>query len=152
MPLSEEELRLLEQMERALVQDDPKLASTLRGTSFRQSARRRAILAGVAFAAGVAVLIAGAFYKLIPLGIAGFVIMLGSATMAMTALRGGGSAAATGSQSAEPPGRGSFTLIEGGRTRRRSTRTRPASSRTSGSFMERMEERWRRRRDERGGF
>ena len=33
MELSEEELRLLEQMERALVEEDPKLASTLRGTS-----------------------------------------------------------------------------------------------------------------------
>ena len=42
MPLSEEELRLLEQMERALVEEDPKLASTLRGTSLRRSARRRA--------------------------------------------------------------------------------------------------------------
>ena len=47
MPLSEEELRLLEQMERALVEEDPKFASTLRGTlaaSFRTPraiARRR---------------------------------------------------------------------------------------------------------------
>ena len=47
MPLSEEELRLLEQMERALVEEDPKFASTLRGTTLRQSARRKAILAGV---------------------------------------------------------------------------------------------------------
>ena len=45
MPLSEEELRLLEQMERALVEEDPKFASTLRGTTLRQSARRKAILA-----------------------------------------------------------------------------------------------------------
>ena len=88
MPLSEEELRLLEQMERALVQEDPKLASTLRGTTLRQSARRRAILAGVVFAVGVAVLIAGAYFTLTILGIAGFVIMLGSATMALTSLRG----------------------------------------------------------------
>ena len=41
MPLSEEELRLLEQMERALVAEDPKLASTLRGTKVRQHQRRR---------------------------------------------------------------------------------------------------------------
>ncbi|MGI8644783.1 MAG: DUF3040 domain-containing protein [Nocardioides sp.] len=149
MPLSEEELRLLEQMERALVQEDPKLASTLRGTSFRQSARRRAILAGIGFAAGVAVLIAGAYLTITPLGIAGFVIMLGSATMALTALRGTGSTAASESGPAEPAGRGGFTLIEGGRARRRTTRARQQD--TSGSFMERMEARWRRRRDERGG-
>ena len=46
VPLSEEELRLLEQMERALVEEDPKFASTLRGTSLRSIARRRAIVAG----------------------------------------------------------------------------------------------------------
>jgi len=145
VPLSEEELRLLEQMERALVQEDPKLASTLRGTTFRQSARRRAIFAGVGFAVGVGVLIAGAYYKLIPLGIAGFVIMVGAATMALAALRG--PSAATESRAPESPARG-FTLIEGGRSRRRTPRT---SRSQSGSFMERMEGRWRRRRDERGG-
>ncbi len=150
MPLSEEELRLLEQMERALVQEDPKLASTLRGTSFRQSARNRAILAGVGFAAGVAVLIAGASLTITPLGIAGFVIMLGSATMALAAFRGGSSVAGE-TRAPESPAQG-FTLIEGGRSRRRTPRGRSnGSSSTSGSFMERMEERWRRRRDERGG-
>ncbi len=50
VPLSEEELKLLEQMERALVEEDPKFASTLRGTAFRHSARRRAIVAGFVFA------------------------------------------------------------------------------------------------------
>ena len=44
MPLSEEELRLLEQMERALVEEDPKLASTLRGTTMRRHARRQLIV------------------------------------------------------------------------------------------------------------
>jgi Protein of unknown function (DUF3040) len=151
VPLSEEELRLLEQMERALVQEDPKLASTLRGTTLRQSARKRAILAGVSFAAGVAVLIAGAYYSLTVLGIVGFVIMLGSATMALSSLRGGHPAAGSADPRAPEAasGRGGFTLIEGGRSRRRLTRQRQQSS---GSFMERMEERWRRRRDDRGGF
>jgi DUF3040 family protein len=149
VPLSEEELRLLEQMERALVQEDPKLASTLRGTSFRQRARSRAILAGVGFAIGVAVLIAGAYSTVTALGIAGFVIMLGSATMALTALRGPSTPTEPGKP--EAPGRSHhhFTLIEGGRAKRRPGRTRGHSS---GSFMERMEERWRRRRDERGGM
>ena len=49
VPLSEEELRLLEQMERALVAEDPKLASTLRGTRMRQHARRRRLVGGVVF-------------------------------------------------------------------------------------------------------
>ena len=152
MPLSEEELRLLEQMERALVEEDPKLASTLRGTSLRRTARRRAILAGACFLLGIAVMMSGAITETWPLGIAGFVIMLGSATMALTALRGGSpSGGPTGQEgrTAEPAGRGGFTLLEGGRSRRRSPRTRHDSS---GSFMERMAERGRRRRDERGGF
>jgi hypothetical protein len=149
VPLSEEELRLLEQMERALVQEDPKLASTLRGTSFRQRARSRAILAGVGFAVGVAVLIAGAYLTMTPLGIAGFVIMLGSATMALAALRGPSAPAEPAKTESSGRGHHHFTLIEGGRSRRRPGRTR---SHSSGSFMERMEERWRRRRDERGGL
>ena len=88
MPLSEEELRALEQMERALVQEDPKLASTLRGTSLRRAAQRRAILAGVCFVAGVAVMMTGAVARLTVVGIVGFVVMLVSATIAMAALRG----------------------------------------------------------------
>ena len=152
MPLSEEEIRLLEQMERALVQEDPKLASTLRGTTLRQSARRRAILAGVAFAVGVAVLIAGAYFTLTILGIVGFVIMLGSATMALTSLRGSTAPSESARPGAESAGKGGFTVIEGGRSKRRTPRLRGHSTAPSGSFMERMEERWRRRRDERGGF
>ena len=57
MPLSEEELRLLEQMERALVEEDPKLASTLRGTSFQRAARRRMILGGAILLVGIGLLI-----------------------------------------------------------------------------------------------
>ena len=92
MPLSEEELRLLEQMERALVEEDPKFASTLRGTSLRRSARRRAIVAGVVFVLGIALLMGGVMSGTGPpgfaIGIAGFVVMLGSATVALTAIRG----------------------------------------------------------------
>ena len=149
MPLSEEELRLLEQMERALVEEDPKFASTLRGTTLRSSARRRAILAGVCFVLGIVVLMAGAIAEVTPIGIVGFVIMLASATLGLAALRGQGSA--PGPQAAQPTapaGNGSagFTLIHGSGGRVRRSR-RPSSS----SFMERMEERWRRRRDQ-GGF
>jgi len=147
VPLSEEELRLLEQMERALVEEDPKLASTLRGTSLRRSARRRAILAGLVFAIGVAVLMAGAVAQLWYVGIVGFVIMLGSATVALGSIRGQ-------SSNTEPRATdhaSGFTVIEGGRPgRTRKTRNRAPSSHSS--FMERMEERWRRRRDQNGGM
>ena len=88
MPLSEEELRALEQMERALVQEDPKLASTLRGTNLRRAAQRRAILAGVCFVAGLGVLMAGAIGRITVVGILGFVMMLASATVGIAAMRG----------------------------------------------------------------
>jgi hypothetical protein len=90
VPLSEEELRALEQMERALVQEDPKLASTLRGTNLRRAAHRRAIVAGVCFVAGLAVLMAGAIGRITLVGVFGFVIMLASATIGLAAMRGGG--------------------------------------------------------------
>ena len=53
MPLSEEELRLLEQMEQALAQEDPKFVSTLRGSSLERVARMRTIVAGVVFVLGI---------------------------------------------------------------------------------------------------
>jgi hypothetical protein len=140
VPLSEEELRLLEQMERALVQEDPKFASTLRGTTLRRNARRRAILAALCFLVGVGVLMAGAILQVTPLGIAGFVVMLASATMGLTAWR---------SRSATPEskayGETGLTVIEGGGRRFRGRRG-------SGSFLDRMEERWQRRRNDNGGF
>jgi hypothetical protein len=149
VPLSEEELRLLEQMERALVEEDPKFASTLRGTTLRQSARRKAILAGVVFVGGIVVLMTGAIADLPVVGILGFVIMLVSATIGLTVLRG--QRAVTGGEAARPTGstsRGGFTVIEGGRTGR--TRRQRHHSQKHGSFMERMEERWRRRREDNG--
>ncbi len=146
MPLSEEELRLLEQMERALVAEDPKLASTLRGTAARRDARRRTFIAGAVFLVGVAVLMTGAIAAQTIVGIVGFVVMLVSAYVAVSAWRG---QQASGAEMAEPvaggdPTRG-FSVIEGGRAQRG---RRP---KRSGTFTQRMEERWRRRREE-GGF
>jgi hypothetical protein len=136
-------------MERALVEEDPKFASTLRGTSLRRSARRRAILAGLAFLAGVTILMAGAITKTPLIGVAGFVVMLGSATVALTAIRGQQAATAPADpRTAMHPSRG-FTVIDGGRPSR--PRRQRRSSAGHGSFMERMEERWRRRRES-GGF
>ena len=146
MPLSEEELRLLEQMERALVEEDPKFASTLRGTSLRRSARRRAALAGVVFLVGVTVLMTGAITQQVIVGIIGFVVMLVSATVSLTAIRGQAAAAAEPRTTAHPSG---FAVIDGGRT----SRLRRPRRTSNGSYMERLEERWRRRREQgNGGF
>ena len=85
--LSEEELRLLEQMERALSEEDLKFASTLRGSRALQQSRRRAILAGVGFVVGVAVLFAGAVKNITVVGVVGFVLMVATATVALGALK-----------------------------------------------------------------
>jgi hypothetical protein len=144
VPLSEEELRLLEQMERALSAEDPKFASTLRGHSLRRAAQRRVILAGVAFLVGVGLLMAGVITSLWAVGIVGFLIMLGAATVGLTALRGR-PLPFTGRGPVAHPARSAhgFTVFDGGRTGHGS------SSRSSGTFMQKVEARWRRRR---GGF
>ncbi|MDH2416713.1 DUF3040 domain-containing protein [Nocardioides sp. CER19] len=139
MPLSEEELRLLEQMERALLQEDPKFASTLRGTSFRRAARRRAVLAGVVFVVGIALLMTGVITQLPVVGIIGFVIMLGSATVGLAALR----SKPVVHTSLSHPSHG-FTVFDGGR--------RARNRRSHASFMDRMEQRWQRRRDGNAGW
>jgi hypothetical protein len=149
VPLSEEELRLLEQMERALVEEDPKFASTLRGTTLRQSARRKAILAGVVFVGGIVVLMTGVIAEQPIVGILGFLVMLVSATIGLTVLRGQRGAPAgeaSRPQAGQASGRGGFTVIEGGRAGKQ----RRLRHHTGGSFMERMEERWRRRREDNG--
>jgi hypothetical protein len=149
VPLSEEELRLLEQMERALVAEDPKLASTMRGTSLRASARRRALFGAVVFVIGVVVLMTGAVTQKYVVAVLGFVVMLVSAYVALSAWR---------NQNRAPeqprPASGtspSFSVIDGGRSKRRSSRGR-SSQQSHSSMMERFEERWRRRRDQNGGF
>jgi hypothetical protein len=146
VPLSEEELRLLEQMERALVAEDPKLASTMRGTTLRATARRRALLAGGVFVVGVVVLMTGAVTKNTIVGIIGFVVMLGSAYLALTYWRNQNRAPEqpTVERGSQP----SFSVIEGGRSKRRGSKNR--APRTHHSLMERFEERWRRRRDQNG--
>lgn len=149
MPLSEEELRLLDQMERALVADDPKFASALRGTALQRNARRRTYLAGGVFVVGVAVLMTGAVLQVTIVGIAGFVVMLGSAYVALTSWKG--LASTPQSQEAHAllessDGAFGLSVIEGGKSKKR----RPTRPRSNGHFMERIEERWRRRRDNGG--
>ena len=89
MALSEEEQRLLEQMEAALAAEDPKLVNTLRGTGVRKVHRRRAAIAGVGFFVGLALLVVGLYLMsdgptgYVALSILGFAIMV---TAAVTAI------------------------------------------------------------------
>ena len=82
MALSDEEQRLLEQMEAALAAEDPKLVNTLRGTGVRRIHRRRAAVAGVGFFLGLALLVAGISLEgevmSVVVSALGFVVMVGS--------------------------------------------------------------------------
>ena len=83
--LSDEEQKLLEQMEAALAAEDPKLAHTLRGTKTpRTLQRKRAALAGLAFIAGCVMLIVGMRAHWL-VSVLGFVIMLTATVIAVTA-------------------------------------------------------------------
>lgn len=147
MPLSEEELRLLEQMERALVEDDPKLAHTLRGTGVQRASRRRAAVAGAAFLLGIVVLMTGAIAAQPVVGVIGFIVMLASATIAVTSLRTPQPSSSSSPFRDTPQG---FGVADGG-ARGRSTKRPTRGARSRSPFMDRMEERWRRRRDT-GGY
>jgi hypothetical protein len=136
VPLSDHEQRLLEQMERALYAEDPKFASSMRGADLRRRYRRRAIVAAFVFLLGIVVLMTGAVTDNIPVGVGGFVVMLVSAWYAVTSWR-------------RVPAEGEIGTFDASTdaspgTTRRSGRTSAAARR---GFMERMEERWRRRRE-----
>ena len=142
MELSEEELRMLEQMERALVEEDPKLASTLRGTSFQRAARRRMVFGGAILLVGIGLLIVAVLLDLTAVlqtvvGVLGFVVMLAGAILALTSARSPGHA----TPKVRASGRTGFGVVDGGRPHR------PGRQRSGSPFMERMEERWRRRRE-----
>jgi hypothetical protein len=136
VPLSDHEQRLLEQMERALYAEDPKFATTMRGADLRRRYRRRAVAAALVFLVGIVVLMAGAISRMVPVGVAGFVIMLVSAWYAVTSWR-------------RVPAAGEIGTFDAGgaeKPQARPKQVRTAAARRRG-FMERMEERWRRRRE-----
>src|SRR5882757_4372740 len=88
VPLSEGELRLLEQMERALAEEDPKFVSALQGRTLVRVARMRSVAAGIVFLGGVALLMGGAVAEMPWLGVVGFLVMLASAMIGLAAWRG----------------------------------------------------------------
>jgi hypothetical protein len=128
VPLSDHEQRLLEQIERALYAEDPKFASTVSSTDLRTHARRRVRRALVLLVLGMAALLAGVMVPSILLGVAGFCIMLASAGFAA-------------SQYKRLAGRPDLRVAGSDRPARRKPRRM--------SLLQRMEERFRRRFDDR---
>lgn len=121
MPLSDHEQRAWQQMTESLA-EDPKFASAVRSNDPRVRARRRLLIAAIVIIAGLGLVVFGTIEGPLPVGLAGFAVMLGGAALAMSRSRGGGPPL--------PPG---VSDISNHPTRRRS------------SLIDRLEERWRRR-------
>ncbi|MCO5996639.1 DUF3040 domain-containing protein [Actinoallomurus rhizosphaericola] len=128
MPLSDHEQRMLDQIERALYAEDPKFASAVRSTDPQVHYRRRIWKAAIGSALGLFVVLAGVIVNTMPISIvisvAGFLLMVTCCAWGLTSWKRMNGVA-------EAP-------------RRRGRRQKAAS----GGFMERLEERWRRRHGE----
>ncbi len=124
MPLSEHEQRLFDQIERSLA-EDPKFASAVRASDPRFHARRRLVVAAFVIIAGLALVVYGTVSSNTPLGVAGFVVMLGSAAFAMQSRR----------RSQAPD----LKSVGGTATRR------ARSGGRKGGLIDRLEDRWRQR-------
>jgi hypothetical protein len=134
VPLSEHEQRLLEQIERALVDDDPKFASTVRTGDRRQKARRKLQLGIGLVIVGVVVLVVGAL-KFWPLGVLGFLLMFAGAVLGILNYKN-----ATG---AVQPG-----TVPGPAGRPGTGRGKGSSKARRQPLKNRLEERFRRRYDQ----
>ncbi|MFG2086124.1 MULTISPECIES: DUF3040 domain-containing protein [unclassified Spirillospora] len=135
MPLSEHEQRMLEQIESALYAEDPKFAHAVRSTNPQVHYKRRIAKAAFGFVVGVCTLMAGLVINAgtvtIAVSVTGFLLMVVCCVWALTSwkrMTGIGNEPASGG---------------GGRQAKPAKSDRPAKA----GFMERMEERWRRRNE-----
>ena len=127
MPLSEQEQRLLEEMERSLYRNDADFVATVSGRGGRHNYTTIVvgILVGIL---GVAAIVTGVAIRLPIIGVAGFVVMFVGVLVAISAPRALGAAPEEG----QAPGQGT-----------------PASGKVSRpDFMQRMNDRWEKRQDD----
>lgn len=131
MPLSEHEQRLLEQIEQALYAEDPKFARIYQGNDVRSHYRRRVVRASIGLVIGLGLLLSGVIVNVIPLGVAGFVVMLAAVSFGVASWQ-----RMTGHR---------MTAPREHPTRRRSDSGGDGQKR---SVVQRLEDRWQRRQDE----
>jgi hypothetical protein len=123
MPLSEQEQRLLDEMERSLYQNDADFVATVGGR--RGRINYTALVSGILVAVlGIAVLVSGVVLRQPLIGVGGFIVMFAGVLLAVGS-----------------PRRGSVTAMP--RSTGPSSGRRPSRS----SFMDRMNARWDRRQD-----
>lgn len=131
MALSDREQQLLEQMERALIEEDPKFATSMRGGPGSARNRRRLAIGVGGVLLGLGIVLAGVTFQQVIIGAIGFAIMVGSVIFAMT------------------EGKPDLKVVsETGEFQRPKKRGKAGKVKGSGpSFMEKLEERWDERRD-----
>jgi hypothetical protein len=131
MPLSEYEQRVLEQMERALTSDDPRLANTFQAP--RRRSVLRYVLAGAGVVGGLLLLVLGAATSQTWLGVVGFVLMFAGVVLVF--------------QSPRSPRKGPVGTVGADGRVRPAPATKQAARKP---FLSRLEERWERRREQGG--
>jgi hypothetical protein len=127
-------------MERALYAEDPKFATSMRSAKASAGDRRRVAIGVVGLLLGLGLLVAGVAAKLVVVGVLGFLAMLGGLWLAISALTSPGTASA---ESGATPGPQGPTDISS----RRSGRGQKPRQRSGESLSDRMEARWRKRRE-----
>lgn len=127
MPLSEHEQRLLDQIERALYADDPKFASAVRTADLRTHYRRRIVRGVTVFVVGLVMLPVGMVTAQYAVTIIGFLVMLGGVLYAATSWK---------RSNGQPEPRPSRSKLGASGSRR-------------AKVMDRLNERWQRRWDQR---
>jgi len=125
MPLSEQEQRLLEEMERNLYRNDADFVHAVGGVRGRRPNYRSIVLGVLLAVAGIGALIAGVALQLLIVGVIGFALMFGGGLLAITPGKRGAAAPAP----AEP------------------TSGSSKGKRSGGGFMDRLNDRWDRRQE-----
>lgn len=127
MPLSEHEQRMLEQLEQALVADDPKFASKLEGTPRGGPTRLRWIIGVVGVLVGLGLVLVG-IQTTLWVGAAGFAVMVAAVAFALAPPRRGG---------------GKLAVVRDDGTTGPTTSGRKQKS--GSGFMDKLDNRWDRR-------
>ncbi|MFV0320401.1 MAG: DUF3040 domain-containing protein [Microbacterium sp.] len=120
MPLSEQEQRLLDEMERHLMHNDADVVSAPRDG--RTISYRNVVYGAITVLVGLGLLVLGVAIPQIVVGVVGFVLMIGGVMLAVTPTR-------AAPQAAPKPG------------------APQRAPKNSASFMDRMNDRWDRRQD-----
>jgi Protein of unknown function (DUF3040) len=137
VPLSKREQRQLEQIERGLRGDDPRFADAVAAADPRVHYRRRVIGAALGLVVGVGLLLAGVVIDVIPVALAGFVVMLVCSLWAVTSYR-----RMAGITAGRVPARG-----RGAGQGRRAAKGGRGGRQAGSGLMGRLEERWRHRQE-----